>query len=85
VHVRLLGLSYSAGDTVTVEAGTAPATRLQLRCVTYAPDSEPCGTSDGSTLRHAFTDQRQSAVPPEFVVMITGENSRVPQSTIDRG
>jgi hypothetical protein len=84
VHVRLLSVFYSAGDTVTVEAGTARATRLELRCVTHPPDSEPCGYGDRSTLRYVFTGDSRTDVLPEFVIMVTGDNAQVPQPTIDR-
>jgi hypothetical protein len=83
VHVRLLSVRYVAGDVVTIEIGNARATGLELRCVTHAPDNEPCGVGDGSTLRYVFPDRR-SEVPPEFVVMVTGENAHVPAPTIDR-
>src|SRR5918997_4025396 len=33
IHVRLLDLSYSGGDALTIEAGTAGVTGLELRCV----------------------------------------------------
>ena len=56
VHVRMLNVRYSAGDAVTIEAGTARPGRLELRCVTYPPDSEPCGVADGSTMRYVVTE-----------------------------
>jgi hypothetical protein len=84
VHVRLLGVRYVAGDTVTVEAGAVREARLELRCVTHAPDSEPCGTTAASTLRYVFPDERVTGVPPEFVIKVTGDNRRVPEPTIDR-
>jgi hypothetical protein len=84
VHVRLLEVRYLAGDTVTVEAGSVRPTGLELRCVTHAPDSKPCGAGEASTLSYAFPDQRQTGVPPEFVIMVTGDNSGVPQAVIDR-
>ena len=84
VHVRLLGVRYSGGDAVTIENGTASSTGLELRCVTHAPDTERCGVGDGTTLRYAFSDDRQTDVPPEFVIMVTGDNADVPQPTIDR-
>jgi hypothetical protein len=84
VHVRMLSVRYSGGDAVTIEAGTARPTRLELRCVTHPPDSEPCGVGDGSTLRYVFPDERHTGVPPELVIMVTGDNAQVPQPTIDR-
>ena len=33
--------------------------RAQLRCVTFAPESEPCGTAGGSTLIDVFEDDRE--------------------------
>ena len=83
VHVRLLDVRYGMGDTVTIEAGTAPVTRLELRCVTHAPDHEPCGVGSDSTLRYVF-EERQTAVPPEFVIMVSGDNADVPAPTLDR-
>ena len=84
VHVRLMGVRYVAGDTVTIENGTASTTGLELRCITHAPDSERCRVGDGTTLRYAFTYDRQTDVPPEFVIMVTGDNGQVPEPTIDR-
>jgi hypothetical protein len=82
VHIRLLSVRYDAGDEVTIEIGNARATGLELRCVTHAPDSEPCGVGDGSTLRYVFPG-RGYEVAPEFVVMVTGDNADVPAPTID--
>jgi len=78
VHVRLLDVRYAADDTATIEAGTARATRLELRCVTHTPDSVPCGVGNGPTLRYLFPDRR-SDLPPEFVIMVTGDNANVPR------
>ncbi|HWJ54229.1 MAG TPA: hypothetical protein VNT24_12710, partial [Propionibacteriaceae bacterium] len=69
---------------VTIEAGTVRPARLELRCVTHPPDSEHCGVADGSTIRYVVTGSRLTGVPPEFVIMVTGDNARVPQPTIDR-
>jgi hypothetical protein len=68
---------------LAIEAGTARATGLELRCVTHVPDNEPCGVTNTSTLRYAFPD-RSSAIPPEFVIMVTGDNAQVAAPTLDR-
>ena len=83
VHVRLLDVRYSAGDTLTIEAGSARATGLELRCVTHVPDNEPCGVGNTSTLRYVFPD-RGSDLAPEFVIMVAGDNANVPAPTLDR-
>jgi hypothetical protein len=83
VHVRLLSVRYVAGDEVMIETGNARATGLELRCVTHAPDNEPCGVGNGSAVRYVLPDQG-SDVAPEFVVMVTGDNANVPAPTIDR-
>jgi hypothetical protein len=83
VHVRLLDVRYVAGNVLTIEAGAAGATRLDLRCVTHAPHTEPCGAGNGSTLRYVFPGDWQT-VPPEFVIMVTGDNANVPAPTLDR-
>lgn len=84
VHVRLLDVRYSAGDTLTIQAGSSRVTGLELRCVTHVPDNQPCGDGDASTLRYVFTGDWQSGVPPEFVVMVTGDKTGVPAPTLDR-
>jgi hypothetical protein len=83
VHVRLLDVRYSAGDTLTIQAGSARASGLELRCVTHVPDNEPCGGGNAPTLRYVFPD-RSSALPPEFVIMVSGDNAKVPAPTLDR-
>jgi hypothetical protein len=84
VHVRLLSVRYSGEDTVTIEAGAARPAGLELRCVTHPPDTEPCGVRDDSTLRYVFAEERHTAVPPELVILVTGDNADVPAPTLDR-
>jgi hypothetical protein len=69
---------------VIIVAGAARPAGLELRCVTHPPDSEPCRGGDGSMLRYVFTAERQTSVPPEFVIMVTGDNAHVLQPAIDR-
>jgi hypothetical protein len=83
VHVRLLDVRYSAGDRLTIEAGSTRATALELRCVSHVPDNEPCGVSSTSTLRYVFPD-RGSDLAPEFVIMVAGDHANVPAPTLDR-
>lgn len=84
VHIRLLGIGYSDGDRVEIRAAETQPTRLNLRCVTLAPDSEPCGTLGGTTLIDVFTDNGQPDLSPEFLVEVTAPNNAVPEPQIDR-
>ena len=84
VHVRLLDVVYSRGDRVEIEGAAVAPTGLRLRCVTYAPDSEPCGTTGGSTLIDVLEDGRDAQHPPEFLIEVEADNARVPPPTLDR-
>jgi hypothetical protein len=84
VHVRLLGVVYSGGDRIEIRSDEIRPTRLSLRCVTYPPDSEPCGILSGTTLIDVFENDRDAFHPPEFVIEIEADNAAVPQPTIDR-
>ena len=39
VHLRLLDLNYEVGDVITIDATAVRPESLELRCVTYPPDS----------------------------------------------
>ena len=64
VRVRLLNIAYQPGDPVTIEAESAQPRALELGCVTYAPDSRPCGERHGSRLTYAVPAGRATGVPP---------------------
>ena len=84
VHLRLLGLAYAQGERVTVDASELGATRLDLRCVTFPPDTEACGTTDGSTLTDVLEDGTDQRLPQEYRIDVTADNTAVPEPTIDR-
>ncbi len=84
VHIRLLDVVYSPGDRVEIVAASVSPTGLELRCVTYAPESEPCGTAGGSTLIDVVEDDRDARHSPEFVVEVEADSAAVPAPTIDR-
>jgi hypothetical protein len=84
VHVRLLEVTYSPGDRVEIDASAVAPSGLVLRCVTYPPDSEPCGTTGGSTLIDLIEDDREVPGPPEFQIEVEADNAAVPMPTIDR-
>ncbi len=85
VYVRLLGLGYERGDRVTIDTGELGATRLDLRCVTFPPDTEACGTADGSTITDGLDTDRGQGLPPEYRIDVTADNRAVPTPEIDRG
>ena len=83
VRVRLLDIAYQPGDPVTIMADAGQPDDLKLGCVSYAPESQPCGERHGSTLTYAIPASR-TEVPPEFVIMVeAGATGREPP--IDRG
>ena len=84
VHVRLLDVVYARGDRVEINASAIQPTGLVLRCVTFPPDSEPCGTIGGATLIDVFEDDRDAGQPPEFRIEVEADNAAVPEPTIDR-
>ena len=84
VRVRLLDIAYQPGDLVTIEADAAQPEDLELGCVSYAPDSEPCGERRGSTLTYAIPASR-TEVPPEFVITVDSRVGQVVEPPIDRG
>ena len=84
VHVRLLDTVYSDGDRVEIRTDDIRSTRLSLRCVTYPPDSEPCGILSGTTLIDVFENDRDAQHPPEFLIEVEADNARVTQPTLDR-
>jgi hypothetical protein len=84
VHIRLLDVGYSDGDRVQIRADEIAPTNLTLRCVTFAPDSEPCGIASGFTVIDVLEDDREPGLPPEFVVEVEADNTAVPPPTIDR-
>jgi hypothetical protein len=84
VHVRLLDVVYSDGDRVEIRTDEISSTRLSLRCVTYPPDSEPCGILSGTTLIDLFENDRDVQRPPEFVIEVEADNAAVPEPTVDR-
>ena len=83
VHLRLLGLALEPGQRVTIDADELGATRLGLRCATFPPDTEACGTVDGSTLTHVLDAGTDQALPPEYRIDVTGDNAAVPEPTVD--
>ena len=85
VHIRLLGIGYEKGDRVTIDAGELGATRLVLRCVTFPPDTEACGTTDGSTLTEVLGTGADQTLPPEYRVDVVADNAAVPEPTVDFG
>jgi len=84
VPVRLLDIAYQTGDPVSIVAAAAQPDDLELACVNYAPDNEPCGERRGSTLTYAIPESR-TEVPPEFVITVERRDRQVPQPPIDRG
>ena len=84
VHVRLLGLGYQRGERVTIDAGELGATQLYFRCATFPPDTEACGTVDGSTLTQVFDTGHDPALPPEYRIDVDADNRAVPTPEIDR-
>ena len=84
VYVRLLDIDYARGQRVEIDASEVSPTRLVLRCVTFAPDSEPCGTTGGSTLIDLFDAVLDTELPPEYRVEVEADNAAVPEPTIDR-
>lgn len=84
VHVRLLDVGYSDGDRVEIRTDEIRSTRLSLRCVTFPPDSEPCGVVSGATLIDVFENDRDAQPPPEFRIDVEADNAGVPEPTIDR-
>ena len=84
VHIRLLDIGYSDGDRVEIRTDALRTSGLSLRCVTYPPDSEPCGILSGTTLIDVFENDRDPQHPPEFVVEVEADNAAVPEPTIDR-
>jgi hypothetical protein len=84
VYVRLLDVSYANGDRVEIRANGVRPTRLSLRCVTYPPDSEPCGILGGTTLIDVFENDRDARHPPEFLVEVEADNAAVPEPKLDR-
>lgn len=83
VYVRLLDLGYERGERVTVDAGELGATRLSLRCATFPPDTEACGTIDGSTITEVFDADRDQMLPPEYRIDVDGDNAAIPVPEID--
>lgn len=84
VHIRLLDIGYAPGERVVIRTEEVAASRLFLRCVTFAPDTEPCGTLSGATLIDVLGNGRDQGLPPEYRVDITAENAAVPEPEIDR-
>lgn len=84
VRARLLDIAYQPGDPVTIVADAAQPAGLALGCVSYAPDSEPCGERRGSTLTYAIPATR-TEVPPEFVITVESRVGQVADPPIDRG
>ncbi|HZA73440.1 MAG TPA: hypothetical protein VE476_11075 [Propionibacteriaceae bacterium] len=85
VHVRLLDVTYSDGDRVEIRTENLRPTRLSLRCVTYPPDSDPCGILSGTTLIDVFEADRDARQPPpEFRIEVEADNSAVVEPVIDR-
>ena len=64
-------------------ADAAPPDDLKLGCVSYAPDSVPCGQRRGSTLSHAVPANR-TEVPPQFVITDESRDGQVAEPPIDR-
>jgi hypothetical protein len=83
-HIRLLDVLYQRGERVEVRADEVGPTNLELRCVTYPPDSEPCGTNSGTALIEVFEDSHDGRQPPEFRVEVEADNAAVPQPRLDR-
>ena len=83
VYIRLLDVGYSDGDRVQIRADELAATGLTLRCVTYPPDTEPCGLVSGPTLIDVFTRDVDPQHPPEYRVDIRADNAAVPQPALD--
>ena len=84
VHVRLLDVDYRRGDRVEIDASAVAPTGLALRCVTFPPDSEPCGTTGGSTLIDVIEDDGEAGRPPEFQIEVEADNAAVPEPALDR-
>ena len=85
VHVRLLGIGYEQGERVTIDASELGATRLVLRCVTFPPDTEACGTTEGSTLTEVLESGSEQSLPPEYRIDVVAGNAAVLEPTIDVG
>jgi hypothetical protein len=85
VHLRLLGTGSEPGERVVIDAAELGASRLDLRCVTFAPDTEACGTTDGSTITASSDPDQAPTLPPEYRIDVTADNAAVPEPTIDRG
>jgi hypothetical protein len=84
VHVRLLDVGYHRGERVEINADEIRPSNLLLRCVTYSPDSEPCGTNSGTALIDVFEDDYNGPLPPEFRIEVEADNAAVPEPAIDR-
>jgi len=84
VQAQTLDIAYQPGDPVTIKADAAHPDDLELGCVSYASDSEPCGERQGSTLTYAVPASR-TEVPPEFVITVGSRFGQVVEPTIDRG
>ena len=82
VRVRLLDIAYQPGDLVTIQADAAQPDDLDLGCVHYAPESQPCGERQGSTLTYAL--ESRTVVPPEFVITVGSRVGPVAEPPIDR-
>lgn len=84
VYVRLLDIGYEQGERVVVEVEELGATRLDLRCVTFPPDTEACGTTDGSALTEIIDTGADQTLPPEYRIDLIADNAALPEPTVDR-
>lgn len=82
VHVRTL--ARNGDDTLTVDSSAIAGEVLGLRCVTYAPDSVPCGTRSGNHWTVQLGQQGDHEVPSEVVIGVRADSATVSKPGIDR-